>query len=242
MHDYQSSRAIIMEYIAIVILILIVPISCYYVYKYGKKAGVDWLLSLLFKSGFDAKVAGFKKQNSFVKKGGIVFVGDSITQDYNVYEYYPEFHVYNRGIGGDTTEGLLKRLDESIFELEPKTVVLLMGTNDFGVLNAHPVDVFERMKIIINTIQERLTETKIILISVYPVNPKLDPTSVGTRNNANIQKLNSLYQSISGVQYINLFDMLKDEEGHLKKEYSVEGLHINQNGYEIITTELKKYL
>lgn len=231
-----------MEYIAIGILILTIPIIGYYTYKYGKKAGVDWLLNLLFKSGFDAKVAGFKKQNTFVKKGGIVFVGDSITQDYNVYEYYPEFHVYNRGIGGDTTEGLLKRLDESIFDLEPKTVILLMGTNDFGVLNAQPNDVYIRMKQIIETIQNRLSETKIILLSVYPVNPRLDPTSVGTRNNHNIQKLNKLYQTIPHVQYIDLYDLLKDDEGNLNKDYSIEGLHINQNGYELITKELKKYL
>ncbi len=230
-----------MEYI-IVILILLIPISGYFLYKYGKKAGADWLLNLLFKSGFDAKVAGFKKQNSFVKKGGIVFVGDSITQDYNVYEYFPEYKVYNRGIGGDTTEGLLKRLDESIFELEPKTIVLLMGTNDFGVLNANPEDIYLRMKEIIGKIQNRLIDTKTILISIYPVNPKLDPTSVGSRNNSNIKKLNSLYQTIQGIQYVDLYNLLIDEEGNLKKEYSVEGLHINQNGYEIITNEIKKYL
>ncbi|NCC55236.1 MAG: lysophospholipase [Erysipelotrichia bacterium] len=231
-----------MEYYMIGILLILIPIVGYYAHKYGKKAGVDWLLSLLFKSGFDAKVAGFKKQNAFIKKGGIVFVGDSITQDYNVYEYFHQYHVYNRGIGGDTTEGLLKRLDESIFELEPKTVILLMGTNDFGVLNAYPNDIYMRMKSIIEAIQKRLSETKIILISVYPVNPKLDPTSVGSRNNENIKKLNKLYETIPGIQFVNLFDQLKDEEGNLKKEYSVEGLHINQNGYEVITNELKKYL
>jgi lysophospholipase L1-like esterase len=230
-----------MEYVLIVLVILF-PIACLYIYGYGKKQGMNFLLSLLIKSGFEAKVQGYKKQNQFIQKGGIVFVGDSITQDYNVYEYFSEYTVYNRGIGGDTTEGLLKRMHESIFDLNPSHVIILMGTNDFGVLNSNPQDIFERMKKIVSLIQMKLPDTKIILLSVYPVNPTLDHMSVGQRNNRNIQALNQLYQTIEGINYLDIYNLLIDNQGNLNKDYTVEGLHINQNGYQIITEHIKNHL
>ncbi len=230
-----------MEYVLIVLVILF-PLACLYIYGYGKKQGMNFLLSLFIKSGFEAKVQGFRKQNQFIQKGGIAFVGDSITQDYNVYEYFSEYTVYNRGIGGDTTEGLLKRMDESIFDLNPSHVIILMGTNDFGVLNAKSKDIYNRMKKVVQLIQLKIPQTKIILISVYPVNPTLDQMSVGGRTNQNIQALNALYQTIEGVSYLNLYDKLLDDKGNLDKTYTVEGLHINQNGYDLITKEIKKIL
>lgn len=230
-----------MEYVLIVLVILF-PIACLYIYGYGKKQGMNFLLSLLIKSGYEAKVQGFRKQNQFIQKGGITFVGDSITQDFNVYEYFSEYKVYNRGIGGDTTDGLLKRMDESIFDLNPSHVVILMGTNDFGVLNAKPEDIFNRMKTITHLIQMKSPETKILLISVYPVNPTLDSMSVGQRSNEKIQALNKLYQTIEGVTYLNLYDLLIDDHGNLSKDLTVEGLHINHNGYELIKTEISKHL
>lgn len=44
----------------------------------------------------------------------------------------PRIRVYNRGIGGDVTDGLLERMDESIFDLEPKKVFINIGTNDIS--------------------------------------------------------------------------------------------------------------
>lgn len=231
-----------MEYAFIGLLLVLIPVVSVWTYKKGKKKGTDWLLDILFKSGFNAKAESFKKQNTHIKKGGIVFVGDSITQDYNVYEYYPQYVVYNRGIGGDTTEGLLRRMDESIFELNPEIVVLLMGTNDFGVLNASVEDVFIRMEKIVSLIQEKLPKTKIILQSVYPVNPRIDPISVGLRKNRDIKLLNEKYASINNIIYLDLYAKLIDDEGNLSKDYSVEGLHINATGYEKITSIISQLL
>lgn len=231
-----------MPYIMIGILVIILPIASLYFFKHGIKKGMNDFLALLIKSGYAAKVKSFETQNKLVKKGGIVFVGDSITQDFNVYEYFPDYLVYNRGIGGDTTKGLLDRLESSIFELEPQTVVLLMGTNDFAVLNDDVQRIFDRMKMIVDTILKRLPETKILLQSVYPVNGELDPMSVGIRHNKDIQTLNLLYQSIEGVTYIDLFQVLLDENGRLNPIYTVEGLHINDEGYLMIKTMIEPYL
>ncbi|OHE29537.1 MAG: hypothetical protein A2Y45_00800 [Tenericutes bacterium GWC2_34_14] len=192
--------------------------------------------------GYTSKVKTFKSLNKDVPKGGIVFVGDSITQDYNVYEHFPGKLIYNRGIGGDTTEGLLKRMDVSIHELKPSVVILLMGTNDFALLNATPEEVFERMNRIVNEIKNHHPETKILLESIYPVNETIDPTTVLPRTNQMIDQLNSMLKTVEGVTYIDLSSKLKDTEGRFNRLYTLEGLHVSPEGYQLITHELMRYL
>jgi lysophospholipase L1-like esterase len=61
-----------------------------------------------------------------------VFLGDSITQGWNdLASAFPDMKVANRGInGGDTTRGVLIRLQDDVLSLDPAAIVLLIGTND----------------------------------------------------------------------------------------------------------------
>ena len=70
-----------------------------------------------------------KDQNS------VVFLGDSITQGWGAdfKGKFPGMKLANRGIGGDTTRGMLIRLNEDVLELNPAAIVLLLGTNDIEV-------------------------------------------------------------------------------------------------------------
>ena len=114
-----------------------------------RKNACDELFSMMLKGGYEKRVNDFKFYNKEVKKEGIVFVGDSLTENYNVYEYFKDYNVYNRGIGGDTTSGLLNRMKESIYDLEPKVVVLLIGINDFQLIeNADVNTIFNNIKLI----------------------------------------------------------------------------------------------
>lgn len=211
-------------------------------FEKGVRKGADDFLKLLLKNGFDQKVASFKEQNRHVKQGGIAFVGDSITQDFPVHDYFSGMLVYNRGIGGDTTAGLLTRLTESIFELRPHTVVLLIGTNDFALLNAKPDQVSDNIAKIVAEIKAVLPKTNVIVESIYPVNPTMDRFSVGNRSNRIIFETNRLLQHLSDVRYVDLTELLTNEVGDLKPEYTVEGLHINQIGYAMIAKTLIPYL
>ena len=86
----------------------------------------------------------------------IAFIGDSLTDGYDVERYYPEYKVENRGIGGDTTYGLLARLDVSVYQLKPKVIVMLIGANNFDTM----LDDYEQ---IIIGIKENLPETKLVI-------------------------------------------------------------------------------
>ena len=216
------------------------------IFEKGKQKGSDDFLRLLLLNGYNAKIKAFHMQNKYNIKGGTVFVGDSITQDYNVYEYFTECNVYNRGIGGDTTVGLLKRLQVSIYDLNPKCIVLLIGINDFSLLNATEYDVFNNINKIINQIKLSLPNVKIILQSIYPVskagNPQINLLSVGNRDNKIIDRTNNLLKTIKGVVYVDVNSLLKDAEGNLNLEYTVEGLHLNETGYHKVTGILKEYI
>lgn len=102
---------------------------------------------------------------------------------------------------------------------------------------------------IISRIKENLPDTELYVESIYPINDsdddKIKPWVVGDRKNENIREMNEQIKQICEdyeVTYIDLYSILSDEDGNLKLEYTEEGLHISEEGYQVITDELKKYL
>lgn len=208
----------------------------------GKKRGADEFLDFILAGGYDQRVKAFRELNPGAIKHQVVFVGDSITQDYPLSEHFPERVTYNRGIGGDTTVGLSRRMDESVFDLEPEKVVLLIGTNDLALLHSTPDEVASRIAEIVSAIRTRLPKTRILLESVYPVRPDAGQATREGRSNADIRAINAKISSLPGIHYVDLHSLLADSEGRLRAEFTVEGLHINQAGYFLITETLRPLL
>jgi lysophospholipase L1-like esterase len=190
-------------------------------------------------STYFAKTNEFKIYNRFAKPKGIVFVGDSLTQRYPLNEFYPGLHVYNRGIDGDTTVGVLKRLDLSIFDLKPSTVVLQIGTNDLQVEGITKDITIVNIQKIVNAIQTTQPEIHLILVSLYPVNLSIDKLVnkfiVGPRNNEDIKSINQAIAKIQGVKFVDVYSHLLNEDKELNMQYSKEGLHLSLAGYATIT-------
>ncbi len=74
----------------------------------------------------------WRETNKTLPKDGIVFIGDSITQGFNVHEFYYGLPVFNRGIIGDTTTGVLARMNESVYELSPSKVFIAIPHNIYN--------------------------------------------------------------------------------------------------------------
>ena len=198
--------------------------------------------SVYLRRLYNTACTSFRVENRFVKKGGIVFVGDSITDFCNLDTYYPGLKAVNRGISGDTIEGILGRLDESIFELEPSIVVLLGGANNFAEgyddVETHIVDTYRS---ILTQISARLPQAKVIVQSVYPV------SDVSFHNrykfghghiNAINQKLEALTKSL-GYNYADVFSVISTGDEEFDKKYTDDGLHPNKNGYAVISEYLR---
>ncbi|MEG1835768.1 MAG: GDSL-type esterase/lipase family protein [Oscillospiraceae bacterium] len=178
------------------------------------------------------------------KKGEIVFAGDSITDFYKLDKWFPEYTVCNRGICGETTRNLLERFDETITVMKPKLIILLIGINDLNRGKGSESAIMGTESIIIN-INKKLPQCKIILQSVYPVNKNKTDKFDGYNESANSSeiiamnyKLRELSQKYN-CRFADIYSDLIDENGDFKKDLTIDGLHPNENGYEIITKKLK---
>ncbi len=185
------------------------------------------------------KVVNFKIFDAHAPQNPIVFFGDSLTDFYPLHEFLHDFRIVNRGIANETTTDMLARI-EDIKELKPRTIFLLAGINDFLHKKAKtPKVVASRVTNIVKELQTVCLDVRII--SLYPINKHVNITSKYTLRGATNQKIietNELLKSYcveNGVPYLDLHSILVDGSGNLKKEYTIEGLHLRVAGYAAIT-------
>lgn len=177
-----------------------------------------------------------------------VFVGDSIFEGYDLDKYYENMPVVNSGISGNTTENILKDMENRIYRYNPSKVFLMIGTNDC-IYDISSEETIENVGEIIDGIKKNRPYAEIYVQSIYPVNrtddDKINLGSVKNRNNDDIKLMNSGIKKLceeKDVNYMNIYDSLIDEEGNLAIDYTKEGLHISDEGYKVITTEVMKIL
>jgi lysophospholipase L1-like esterase len=175
------------------------------------------------------------------RKGEIVFVGNSITEGGKWQELFPKKKVINRGISGDVTYGILARLDE-VLESKPAKIFLLSGVNDMkrGIPNDVILQNFKRMMVMVKM---QSPKTKLYMQSILPVNEAMLPAIYAQVKNSKINDLNQKLAALCkemNISYINLHPALADEKGSLKKEWSIDGLHLRQASYVYWANELKR--
>jgi acetyl esterase/lipase/lysophospholipase L1-like esterase len=163
--------------------------------------------------------------------GAIVFLGDSITQGW-ADDFRGEFKelkkLANRGISGDTTRGMLFRLEEDVLALDPKGVVMLMGTNDLGE-NAEPATIAGNVKLIVDKLQEHDGAMPVVLSLVMPSAASED------RPADKIKELNRLLQEVMTdepqVTVLDTWTLFANKDGDAKPEEFPDLLHPNEVGY-----------
>ena len=216
---------------------------------------MDFFKELMHREQQD-KLERFRILNQNVKKGEILFTGSSLMEQFPVNELLMtngmDQVVYNRGIGGFTTTDMLQHMEEMIFGTEPSRIFINIGTNDIGSPDYQLEALLERYEEIIVRIQERLPEAEIYMMAYYPVNEtdkipegEWGKTAFVTRTNENINIANAAIENLAakkGCRFINVNEGLADERGKLKKEYTIEGIHMYANGYQVVLQNLKKYL
>lgn len=183
-------------------------------------------------------------KDRYIIPENIVFLGDSITDYYDLDKYYPDNNVVNSGISGDVSEDILSDMYNRVYKYNPSIVFLLIGTNQIQVGDSDEKIIFE-IKKIITEIHEKNPIAKIYVESIYPVNENINKKVVQNRDNARIAKLNKMIEdSIKDkdyAKYINVYDKLASDN-MLNEEYSDDGLHLNDKGYEVVTSILKEYI
>tara|TARA_B110000305_G_scaffold96398_1_gene108630 strand:- start:1725 stop:2999 length:1275 start_codon:yes stop_codon:yes gene_type:complete len=193
-----------------------------------------------FKKLWEQKRSGWAKLVE-EDQGAMVFLGDSITQGWgdNMGNSFSGLKVANRGISGDTTRGVLIRLDEDVLALNPKGVVILIGTNDLEE-NASPQIIAGNLKLIIKKLKAHNLDMPIILCKTFP-------SSASKKRPADqIKKINQLYfEVVKGDAQVTVLDtwlLFADDQGDAKKTEFPDRLHPNKLGYAKWATALRPLL
>ena len=173
----------------------------------------------------------------------IIFIGNSITDGGEWYELFNNPHVKNRGISGDTTQGVFDRLD-AIIKGKPAKIFLMIGINNVPQ-NESADDIAAGIRRIVQKIKQVSPETQVYVQSLLPVTTYYNMFQGHTSQWKRIPEINQKIQEITEeeqVQYIDLFSHFVDSDGQMQKQYTNDGLHLLGKGYllwkEIITPYL----
>ena len=192
----------------------------------------------------------------------VVFMGDSITDLWNLEEYFPGQPYVNRGIGGQTTPQMLVRMYPDVIELKPAAMVLLAGTNDIARNTGPSTPEMIEENIMAMTELAQRHGIKVLLCSITPVSdypylaqqsgrapaptpapgrggrgPMVRQRMTVGRPPADILKLNAWmkdYAKSVNAVYVDYFSALVDDKGWMKDGIANDGLHPNPEGYKIM--------
>lgn len=173
----------------------------------------------------------------------IIFLGNSITARAHWNELLQLPTARNRGISGDTTFGILERLDE-VTEGQPSKIFILIGINDIS--RSFPDDqILANFRKIISRIQEESPKTQVYLETILPVNKSFNVYKRHYNKDEHILYINKQLKKLAEemkVTLIDIYPQFLDEQQRLDEKYTDEGLHLNENGYLKLAEILKPYL
>ena len=183
-----------------------------------------------------AKMEQYRQENEQYEDYAVevAFLGDSLTDGYDLAKYYPQYVTVNRGIGGDTTFDLESRLQISVYDLKPKVVVMLIGANNMDTM-------FENYESILKGLQDNLPETKVVLLSLTAMGGEHwgRKNQLAAYNNVTIKLLAQKY----GYTFVDLYSPLYDVTiGEVYAGYTIDGGHFTHEGYVVLTEQITPVL
>ena len=192
---------------------------------------------------------------TLVRAGGakVVFVGDSITQNWDSpwigraawQKYFADgrYRALNLGFSGDRTEHTLWRIEQGLLDgYEARAVVLMIGTNNTGSRSFReepPIDTIAGVEAVIRAIRAKQPKARVILCPIFPRN---EPTGELRRRNETVNK--ELVKVCDGrrVIWCDFTDRLMDGSGNVLQEVLFDGLHPAAYGYEVWAGAVIPYL
>ena len=172
-------------------------------------------------------------KNEMIAKEGpvdLLFLGDSITQGWNNNDVWQRFyeprHAANFGIGGDRTQHVLWRIQNGELDgIEPKVVVLMIGTNND--CSASPDESPQGITSIVLELRQRLPKTRVLLLGVFPRDQRPGPLRERLKSiNDKIAKLDDG----SNVRFLNIEKAFLNDDGTISRKIMPDYLHLSHRG------------
>ena len=170
----------------------------------------------------------------------IIFLGDSLTDLCEWSEFFSTKKVKNRGICGDTTDGVLNRLP-NIVESRPQKLFIMIGINDLSQ-GREVLEILNSYKVILKTLQEQTPKTKVFIQSLLPVNAQKFPNRK-PETNEKVIEINAALKEFAkefSFQYIDLHSSFLDSNNELDAQCTSDGVHLNGQGYLIWKSIIEK--
>jgi len=162
-------------------------------------------------------------------KSDTVFLGDSLTESFDLNRYFPGKNLKNRGLSGDTTMQVIFRIEE-IVKAEPEHIFLMIGINDLfhGSGPEHLTGEIERITNLLArpdhlSIQNILPVNETFMVMEFNLNTKIYRTNDLIKNHCKEK----------GIRYIDLHTDFLDNSGQMDRRYTYDGAHLTSQGYDL---------
>ncbi len=174
----------------------------------------------------------------------LLFLGDSITHGWEDtgkdtwLNYYADYGAFNIGFSGDRTENVLWRLQHGEVDgIEPELAILMIGTNNTGHRQDSPECTTRGIEMIIGELKQRLPDTRILLLAIFPreASPEGELRQLNNRINEQIANLTDEDR----VYFLDLNHAFLDDEGVLSEDIMPDLLHPNEYGYKLWAEEME---
>lgn len=193
-----------------------------------------------------AKIERYRELNRTVEPGGVVCAGSSLMEFFPVERMAAEagldLNLHNRGVAGFVADELLACLDECILALRPSRLIINIGTNDLNDPATTNDVLVARYDRILTAVERALPGIDVTMPAYYPVNPDAAVDEgirrcLAVRTNERLRSANGAVRALAarhGARFVDLNAPLLDDQGLLRAEYTVEGMHLNEAGYRAI--------
>ncbi|HEY9869477.1 MAG TPA: GDSL-type esterase/lipase family protein [Candidatus Obscuribacterales bacterium] len=193
-----------------------------------------------------------KLHKSFVRQAArgnidLLFIGDSITENFQTAgkpiwnSEFSQWRTANFGISGDTTQGVYRRISQGELDgIQPRVVVLLIGTNNISAGVQSPEEIAADIKMIVEVVRNKLPETKILLLGILPRDSQPDAPVRQT-----IKEINNRLGALDDGRYVyflEIGDRFTDAQGRISPDVMPDFLHLSEKGYRIWANAMRPLL
>ena len=180
-------------------------------------------------------------QSEPIKSTDTVFLGDSLTESFDLQKHFGRNDLRNRGLSGNMTEHVLYRLEE-ITNAKPARLFLMIGINDI-YQGKDKKNILANITRIIDELLQKSPETKLYIQSILPVNAK--KLLIDKSINTTIYQANNELKNICKIKLITFTDIHPDflnENGEMNTAYTYDGVHLTEQGYILWAELMQRFL
>jgi beta-glucosidase len=175
----------------------------------------------------------------------VLFVGDSITANWAIIgkaswdKYFAPLRSYDLAIGGENTQASLWRFEHHALDnLNPKIVVLMIGTNNLFIDSAE--DTVHGILAVVSQLKLRLPQSKILLLGILPRG--LTPGNSVLRSKIRDTNLKLAAIDWKNVSFLDISETVLSPDQSVDSSLMPDGVHPSEEGYNRMAPQVSKAL